>query len=232
MLLLLLGCGDPVALQQYLAVINVAPSHGAANISPETSVLVTFNDDLATPIASWAFDLRPENSDEAVYWSGEYSSSTYTQRLQPDQPLESGTRYVLTIGSSNPDLVGQTVGALPAPVQTRFTTATGSAGQGNTAPVAVISPVICGTIGETIPLDGGESTDPDGDLLVLSWRLVTGPAGVVDSEAQTFVPDEAGAFLVGLVANDGQVDSSEAFVWLTCPGDVQDTGIEDTSSPD
>ncbi len=229
MLFLLLGCGDPIALQPYLAVINVAPSHGAANISPETSILVTFNDDLVAPVDSWAFDLRPENSDEAVLWSGGYDS-TRTYVLQPDQPLETASSYVLTIGTST--LIGQTTGKLPAPVHTRFSTVSGGSGQGNNAPVAVISTLACGQLDEAVTLDGSESTDPDGDPLVLSWRLVTGPAGVVDSEAQSFVPNEAGEFLLGLVANDGQLDSSEAFVWLSCPGDVQDTGIEDTSAPD
>ena len=217
MLLLLLGCGDPVAVVDYLSVVNVAPSHGAANISPETTATVTFNDDLVDGTWDDRVQLLPEGEAEGVPSTLDYDPLTRTLYLTPDEALDAGSTYVLTVTAG---VEGATFGELPAPIQTRFSTApAGGAGVTNNPPVAVLADAACPPLGETLVLDGSASYDPDGDPLTLAFRLVTGPdEGALDGEL--FTPTVYGEYLIGLVADDGEVLSSEAFSWILCEGDT------------
>ena len=217
MLFLLLGCGDPVAVVDYLSVVNVAPSHGAANISPDTDATVTFNDDLVD--GSWVdrVQLLPDGGNEGVPSTLEYDPLTRTLSLVPREALDAGSTYVLTVTAG---VEGTRYGDLPAPIQSRFTTApAGGAGVTNNPPVAILAEAVCPTLGETIELDGSASYDPDGDDVTLEFRLVAGPdEGALDGAL--FTPTEYGEYLVGLVADDGQIRSTEAFGWILCEGDT------------
>ncbi|MHC4461352.1 MAG: PKD domain-containing protein [Planctomycetota bacterium] len=76
-------------------------------------------------------------------------------------------------------------------------------------------------VGDIVSLDGSGSTDTNGDLLTYSWSFTSKPAGSLaeftspTSVQTSFVPDEPGAYVVSLVANDGFVDSNAVDVTIT-----------------
>lgn len=83
----------------------------------------------------------------------------------------------------------------------------------NSAPVANAGADQTLAVGETVVLDGGGSTDVDGDALSYHWVLRARPAGsaaaLSDANAvnPSFVVDAGGQYLVELVVNDGLLDS-------------------------
>jgi hypothetical protein len=78
-----------------------------------------------------------------------------------------------------------------------------------------------------IALDGSNSSDLDGDPLTFSWRIVEAtfaqpsnppiPPTLDNSTDETafFLPTEAGIFKIGLIVNDGRLDSTEDYVTVT-----------------
>jgi len=90
----------------------------------------------------------------------------------------------------------------------------------NVPPVADAGDTKTVLVGTTVVLDGGESTDANGDPLTFLWSLVSKPltslAALDDSTASTprFVADESGTYLVSLVVNDGLVDSEPSSVTI------------------
>ena len=93
---------------------------------------------------------------------------------------------------------------------------------GNRAPVANAGPdqVIAG-IGVTLQLDGGLSSDPDGDALTHSWTLTQRPAGSTAALTDpttvnpTLVPDKKGTYIAQLIVNDGALSSPPDSVMIT-----------------
>ena len=87
----------------------------------------------------------------------------------------------------------------------------------NAAPVARVSQSQEVATGATVSLDGGASSDANGDALQFAWTFLSRPAGssallVADHTATpTFVADVAGAYQVQLIVSDGKL-SSEAVV--------------------
>jgi len=85
----------------------------------------------------------------------------------------------------------------------------------NGAPVADAGGDRSAVLGEPIELDGGGSSDPDGDELSFRWALLSAPAGSEAilgrrSEAKARLsPDMVGAFLLELVVSDGHLESSD-----------------------
>ena len=101
---------------------------------------------------------------------------------------------------------------------------------GNTAPVANAGPDQTVKAGSTVFLDGGKSSDVDGNPLTYSWSFVQIPSGSqavlngATTVSPTFVADMAGAYTVQLVVNDGQVSSAPAMVTITVtPGNTAPT---------
>ena len=90
-------------------------------------------------------------------------------------------------------------------------------GESNTPPVAEVGPEQTVSLNATVQLDGSGSTDADGNPLSFSWALVTTPlnsnATLSDTSAvsPTFVVDIQGVYGIGLVVNDGTVDSAPDF---------------------
>lgn len=86
----------------------------------------------------------------------------------------------------------------------------------NSAPVANAGPDQTPYVNETVTLNGGGSTDVDGDLLTYTWTFTSRPANSnatlsdVQAVNPTFTIDKAGTYVVSLVVNDGTVDSNQA----------------------
>ena len=83
----------------------------------------------------------------------------------------------------------------------------------NQPPLADAGPDLPVSVGDTATLDGGGSSDPDGDSITFFWTL-SPPAGssamLSDNTAvrPSFVADVAGQYQATLVVNDGLLDSA------------------------
>jgi hypothetical protein len=90
----------------------------------------------------------------------------------------------------------------------RSTQAEVSVSSGNLAPTAHAGPDQIVALFQTVSLDGGGSTDPDGDALQYAWSLTTKPGGSASllngSSAATpyFQPDVPGSYTVALTVSD------------------------------
>jgi hypothetical protein len=91
----------------------------------------------------------------------------------------------------------------------------------NTAPVANAGIDRSLAVGETAVLDGSGSSDINGDRLTYAWTVEARPNGSTAAIADAgqpvtrFAPDVAGDYILGLVVNDGAVDSAADRVSLT-----------------
>jgi hypothetical protein len=91
----------------------------------------------------------------------------------------------------------------------------------NSAPVANAGADRTTTVAATVTLDGGASTDVDGDSLTFRWRLVAAPAGSVEtlrsatSVAPTFRIDRPGTYRFELVVSDSAASSAPDAVVVT-----------------
>ena len=94
----------------------------------------------------------------------------------------------------------------------------------NSPPVANAGNDQMVNVGHTVQLNGGGSTDADGDSLTYAWSFSLRPAAstaVLSSPTQvdpTFVVDVPGTYVVQLIVNDGTVDSSADTVMVTVSG--------------
>ena len=212
---LMLGCGDAVVVADYLSVIHVAPSDGAANIATDAEISATFNDALVPE--SWTGSVYLDDAQGNPVPSGlNYDGDSNTLTLTPDVALQRDSIYSFTLADT---LEGADYGMLPGSITTQFKTLGSGVGGGNTPPMAVIDPVDVCIVGEILALTHS-STDADADTLTVSWRIVDGPA-IVDwsgenSETAELIAGASGEFVVGLVADDGMDASSEAFVTFSC----------------
>jgi len=92
------------------------------------------------------------------------------------------------------------------------------AAKANRPPVAVIEAdkkELFLDVPETATFDGSGSYDPEGSSLAFHWTLVSNPAGAAakltpDGTTARLTPDLPGAYQVGLVVNDGRLDSPMA----------------------
>ncbi|MDO8586726.1 MAG: PKD domain-containing protein [Armatimonadota bacterium] len=78
--------------------------------------------------------------------------------------------------------------------------------------------------GAEVQLDGIGSSDANGDTLTYTWSFVSKPAGSsatlanASSSTASFITDEAGAYVVSLVVNDGLIDSDSSNVTIVATG--------------
>lgn len=92
---------------------------------------------------------------------------------------------------------------------------------GNAPPVAAAGPDQSVKTGAVVMLDGGASSDPDGDLLSYHWTIVSQPDGGVatldnpGAAKPTFTADRGGVYQIELMVSDGVVDSVADSVTIT-----------------
>ena len=85
-------------------------------------------------------------------------------------------------------------------------------------------------------LNGGGSSDTDGDALSYHWVFQARPSGSAaafsdeTSKTPTFTPDKAGTYTIGLTVNDGAADSTPDTVIITTINrpPVADAGLDQT----
>jgi len=111
----------------------------------------------------------------------------------------------------------------------------------NQPPVANAGPDQTVTVGTLVTLNGGQSSDPDGDPIAFQWRFVSIPEGSAvmltdaDKAQATFTPDVAGEYIIELIVTDpdGATGSDTVKVTAQPPaptrkkGDVDNDGDVD-----
>ncbi len=124
------------------------------------------------------------------------------------------------------DAVGQYIATLivnDGKVDSQPATVTIIAKNGNTAPVAKITPIGNGNweAGKDALVDGTASYDVDGDRLSFNWTLVSVPAGSKAAFPTPYLPrttfsvDLPGTYTARLIVNDGTVNSAPVEITVT-----------------
>ena len=91
----------------------------------------------------------------------------------------------------------------------------------NVAPVANAGADQSVNVGVAVTLNGGVSSDADGDTITYSWSFTTKPSGSTaalsgaTSANPTFTADKAGTYVVSLIVSDGTLNSSPDTVTIT-----------------
>ena len=119
-----------------------------------------------------------QNGGSTVVATVDLSADGLTVTLSPESDLSPSTLYRVTLSADITDPAGNALAAFAS----SFTTAAA-----NTPPVADAGPDQVVFVGETAFLDGGGSTDADGDALTYRWSLTTVPT-VASRPSQTRRP--------------------------------------------
>lgn len=108
----------------------------------------------------------------------------------------------------------------------------------NIAPVSVIQSVKDAIkVGDSIVLDGSESTDDGTNTLNYQWEIITKPnnsyPSTGDSHSKTFsiIPDIAGEYQISLVVNDGEKDSQVTTIQLNVLDKLKPEEIDEIIPP-
>lgn len=111
-----------------------------------------------------------------------------------------------------------------------------SCGSDNVPPLANAGPDQTVRNGALVQLDGSASSDEDGDQLTYHWSFLSRPQGsqavLSDTNAvkPTFTVDTAGNYLLRLIVNDGEIDSTPDIVVISTQNSkpVADAGSDRT----
>jgi len=104
----------------------------------------------------------------------------------------------------------------------------------NRAPTADAGTDTTVVVGRLAALDGGGSSDPDGDALEYQWTQESGPSASLtgaDTATPTFVPPSAGAYVFRLNVSDGFGGTSEDTVTLTAVENQPPVLVVDPAGP-
>jgi PKD repeat protein len=151
----------------------------------------------------WSFTAKPENSTATLSNETEVNP-TFT----PDLAGTYVAQLIVNDGNldSDPDTVTITVD---------------SGSPGNQIPIADAGFDQATQVGQTVFLDGSNSSDADGDSLTYHWVLSDIPSGSgatladADTTNPTFVPDVAGIYTVRLTVSDGRGGNATASISVT-----------------
>ena len=201
------GCGGGGGAEAIAPPVNATP---LANAGAVQSVLlgstVTLNGSGSTDTNgdtltfSWSLTTKPVGSAATLA-----RASSVTPSFLADQAGEYVASLIVNDGK---------VASVPAAV-------TVNVAGSNAVPVANAGIAQNVTTGTLIFLNGGASTDANGDALTYSWVLTTRPAGSNATLAgsfsinPSFTADSAGNYVASLIVNDGKDSSSAASVTVT-----------------
>ncbi len=205
----------PIAVageDQNTTVGNIVNLDGSASSDPENQPL-TYR---------WMVISQPEGSSAVLS-----DKSAVSPNLTPDQPGNYVIQLIVNDGvtDSAPDTVNVTAG--------QYVNNKPIANAGSDQQVAVGTPVT---------LNGSASSDPEGSPLSFSWAFVSVPNGSSASlyggmsANPTFTPNEAGSYIVQLIVNDGELDSSADTVTVLVENENQrpiaNAGLDQTGIVD
>ena len=181
--------------------ISTADSAPSADAGPDQTAFVgntvtldaTASSDVdGDPITyQWSFTTKPAGS-QAVISDPTVSQPSFTV----DQPGDYFIQLIVNDGKAD-----------SAPDSVQVSTQ-------NSAPVANAGPDQSVFVNTTVPLDGSQSSDADGDPLTYRWSLLNKPPGsaavLANDQAvnPSFTVDKPGSYTGQLIVNDGTVDSA------------------------
>jgi hypothetical protein len=203
-----------------LSTLNSAPIANAGpdqsgqvgdTISFDGSQSVDVDGDVLTYL--WSVSKRPSGSTATLT-----NPTTVTPQLTLDKPGEYTVQLIVNDGRVNSAPDTMTISTINSP------------------PVADAGADQNGHVGETVILNGGGSSDVDGDTLQFDWSLTTKPAGSAANLANPTTPqpsltiDKAGTYAMQLVVNDGIASSAPdtAIVTTLNSKPVADAGVDQT----
>ncbi|HEX6162132.1 MAG TPA: PKD domain-containing protein, partial [Vicinamibacterales bacterium] len=207
-------------------IVQLIVNDGTADSAPDTVVISTINSapvanagaDQTVPVAgmaildgsassdvdgdpltySWALIAQPPGSTATLQ-----NATSVSPQLTPDRPGSYVVQLIVNDG---------TVDSVPDTVVVSTV---------NSPPVANAGADQSAFVGDTITLNGGASTDIDGDALTYAWAITARPAGSAAvlsdpaSVSPSFTIDAAGSYVVQLIVNDGLVNSAPDTVTIS-----------------
>ncbi|MGH7575336.1 MAG: PKD domain-containing protein [Longimicrobiales bacterium] len=216
---------DGVVLFPFEIVVTETP--GGVSVDPESdgTVVVIERENLGQVAPSVDWDVEPFNffNDAAC---DETSNDCYRS-----ETFNAGTGIPASQTSE-----GRTIGFDHDPTVSQFRVRMILAGDledaepgENVPPIADADGPYTGVVGDTIPLDGSGSSDPDGEIVAFDWDL--NDDGVFD-EGNEFVCSEEGEFPVALQVTDdaGATATDATTVTCTAEGENQPP-VADANGP-
>ena len=188
--------------------VNTANSKPTANAGPDQTApvgtLITLNGGGSADVDGdaltfrWSFTARPAGSAAAL--SDPFAvNPTFTI----DRPGSYAVQLIVNDGTVDSDADTVSISTVNSP------------------PVANAGADQSVFVGQTVTLNGGSSSDVDGDALTYHWALTSVPAGSAAAlsdaaaVAPTFVVDRPGTYIAQLVVNDGVADSTPDTVTIS-----------------
>ena len=109
LLLIALGCADPVEPAAYLSVLEILPSHGAVDVDAEATVTVVFSKPVDRE-SLWDNVLLFDDIGEEVPAANLYDEDTWTCTLEPSDPMRTGREHAIEISGAVLDVDGTPMG--------------------------------------------------------------------------------------------------------------------------
>lgn len=201
MSILLAACGGATKTETIIAnnnvpVAKIAPLDVLApNMAANLTGTDSFDADNDALTFVWSLSQKPAGSNAVIADSNANDTSL---------ALDVAGDYEVTLVANDGKTNSQPT-KLPIKVRDPIT---------NVKPVANAGSSMVLTKGEVVGLDGSRSADAESAALQYTWSFVSVPAGsqaqLVNAHTVTasFTPDVAGEYKVGLVVNDGMIDSA------------------------